>query len=169
MKTFGHLDPNGYAIDVKVRATIDAYRLCFPQVSDQWQILELPDLDTNGDPLESGARSSDGGLNYTNPAKPPPVQIDVVLVSGEFGNFLSRLLNADPLTGRAKLRQILEAAAARAGVADSDYRTRDFKDWFYSERSFDKPTVTNYLTDLVSSGVITAGQKNAVLAGWPKK
>lgn len=114
---------------------------------------------------QSGAKKNQDGT-FSNPSPPPAA--DGIYENGAFGTFLAGLLNPDPLVGRARLRKILEDAAAKTGTTDADFRTREFKDWFYATRIFGKPTVADYLADLVTSNVITSGQRTAVLNAWKK-
>lgn len=148
------------------------------QVSGSWcdprESAALADLDTQYHPDWVSARKSAGewfqsvsDVTYASLLTPSPLPQPVVMNNEKFGAFLSGLLDPDPVVGRSKLRQILEACAARAGTAASDYRTRDFKDWFYTSLNFDKARVTIYLDDLVTSTIITNNQRNAVIAAWP--
>ncbi len=147
---------------------IDVWRVPedFPDLATLQRCLPLGGFLVVDDAVQSSAIDNGDGT-FTNPTPAIAIPASAVFQSADFGPFLSKLLDPDPLVGRSKLRQILEAAAARAGTAASDYRTRDFKDFFYAAKSFDKATVGNYLTDLVASGIITNNQKNAVVAAWP--
>ena len=85
-----------------------------------------------------------------------------------FTAYLIGLLDANEETGRAKLQAILEAAAAKTGTTDNDKLTRNFPRWFDTTDAFTKTDVGKKLTPLVTSNIITAPQRTAVLNNWPE-
>lgn len=109
-----------------------------------------------------------GPGSSTNPALPviPYVPKPIVHTNASMRVYLSGLLNSNPTVGAARLRKILEDAAAKTGATDADYRTRDFKDWFLTTTTFTKDEFAARSADLVTSLIITDPQRVSVLNNW---
>ncbi len=89
MSTFARI-VNGVALDVAVTPPTLASRF-HPDWLAANPFTAVPDNDTNGHPLQSGAVTLDGGVSFTNPAVPAlPVGVNTAFGSAEYKAAITR-------------------------------------------------------------------------------
>lgn len=155
MSLFAHVE-TGLCVDVQPGADEAEYRKRFAGVDQKaWQVERVPDT------TEPFAIWNGTGVDPTNPPKPPaPTPPPGILSATAFQDVCETGLGGGT-TGATRF-----GAITRAMDVSADDLVFSLNKRFVKSITFDKTKSAGLFNVLVAKGLMTAGERTAILAAW---